>query len=282
MKYNGIDPRTLHPGISIAKEIPPGTIASQLETLAGSTGEIIAGRTIKQAEYIVRVNIAGKSIGEAWKIRALLAGWARADDEKPRELIPTHWPEVHYDAILKEISPPEFVFGFGVIDVVFTIPRPVAVENQTRSYNTAVEAAAEDSNGQQLLTMTGEEFLTSEGENFVVTGADSGTLTIGGTTWTRPLIGVSMYDAEGMTLMIDGKTVLSLSGSYKRNDFVFVYTDPPKVQVMDGGMPYDVNDRLDYTVTDFEAICKALTPGTHTISATGAATISVVWRDTWL
>lgn len=287
MRFNGIDPRTIHPGVSIAKEIPPGAVTSQLETLTGSTGEIVAGRTIQQGEYIVRVNIAGKSRAEAWKIRALLAGWARADDEKTRKLIPTHDPTVHYEAILKEISPPEFTFGFTTVDVVFTLPRPVAIDNEEQTYSTemasqAVQSIEEAESYQYFLTDDGYVFNTADGEVFLTKSTDESELTIGGTTWVRPAIAMYMYAAEGLTLMVDGKPVLSISGEYEEGDSVFIYTDPPSVQLMDGSMPYSIDDRIDYTVTDFEALCRALTPGKHTITAVGAATLTMTWRNAWL
>lgn len=248
MKFDGIDPRTLHPGISIADEIPPGTVTSQLETLSGSDGEIIAGRTIQQGEYIVRINIAGKYKAEGWHIRQLIAGWARAADIVTHKLIPTHWPTVYYDAILKEISPPEFTKGFAVIDVVFTIPRPIA-------------AALNESS---------------------VSGATPLQVKIGGTTWTKPAIGLTMKTATGVELKVDGETLLAIDGQYSSNDFVIVNTDPPMVQLMDGSEPKTINDRVDYTRTDFEALCEAFSPGQHTLTAESASNASVVWRDNWL
>lgn len=250
MKFNGIDPRTLHKGISIAKEIPPGAPASKLETLMGTSGEIVIGRNIQQGEYVVRINIAGKSRQEAWQIRALIAAWARAADDRPRKLIPTQWPEVYYEAILKEISPPEFVHGFAVVEVTFTLPRPVAVSNTRQTWS------------------------AEEG--------DQEPITIGGTTWTRPEIGVYMHQAEGLSIAIDGKTNLRLSGSYDEGDNLFVYTNPPQVQLMQDGQLMDINDRIDYAATDFEALCRALSPGEHTVQAVGASVISVTWRDEWL
>lgn len=248
MKFNGIDPRTLHRGISINKEIPPGTVTSQLETLAGADGEIIAGRTIKQGEYVVRMNIAGKTPEEGWQIRQLIAGWARAADEVTRKLIPSKQPNVYYDAILKEISPPEFVRGFVVVDVIFTVPRPVAM---------SVKAS------------------TAEGIAPL-------TATIGGTTWTKPAITLTMLAGTGTTIEVDGKTLLAITGEFRDNDFVFIYTDPPNVVLMAGGPQEDINSRVDYIQTDFEALCKAFKPGTHTIEAANAYSITLQWRDCWL
>lgn len=248
MKFNGIDPRTLHKGISIAKEIPPGALTSQLETLTGADGEIITGRTIQQSEYIVRMNIAGKTPEEGWQIRQLIAGWACAADEETHQLIPTKQPDVYYDAIIKEISPPEFVRGFTTVDVVFTIPRPVA-------------KTAKATILQSMAPLT---------------------ITIGGTTWTKPMIILKMLSGTGMSLSIDSKPVLALTGAFRDNDMIFIHTDPPNVRLMSGGDSEQITSRIDYTQTDFEALCKAMKPGAHTIDATNASTITLNWRDCWL
>ena len=286
MKFNGIDPRTLHPGISIAKEIPPGAMTSQLEMLTGSTGEIVAGRTVQQGEYIVRINIAGKTRAEAWRIRAMLAGWAKAGSEKTSQLIPTHWPDVYYDAILKEISQPEFVFGFTTVEVTFTLPRPVAMSTMRSDYEidqSDVAAAIEDGGDPQpMYTADGNAVYTSNTEQFQVLSEGEQGLIIGGTTWTRPTISLGMNQAEGTRITIDGKTVLALSGSYNENDAIIIYTDPPQILLMDGGPVQNIDNRIDYTVTDFEALCRALTPGRHTFSASNAYSVNITWRDTWL
>lgn len=251
MKFNGIDPCTLHRGISIAKEIPPGTVNSQLETLSGSDGEIIVGRTIKQGEYIVRVNIAGKYRAQAWEIRKLLAGWARGTEQTTCELIPTHWPDVHYDAIVKEISPPEFNFGFGMIDVVFAIPRPIAVEN-------AVKAAG---------------------------NINSGTVrpVIGGNSHARPTIFAYCKGGTGLYLNVDAKNYLRLTGAFLEGEYAEISTNPPGVRIRStDGVWKEANDRIDYTTTKFQALEEAFTPGEHSVMCPQASQLRMEWRDEWL
>lgn len=255
MKFNGIDPTTLHRGISIAKEIPPGTVTSQLETLSGSTGEVIVGRTIKQGEYIVRVNIAGKYRAQAWEIRKLLAGWARGTDQATCELIPTHWPTVHYDAILKEISPPEFVFGFAVIDVVFAVPRPIAVENVAQSV--------------------------------VSSGIASVRAVIGGTSYARPTITVYGRGIENLRLAVDVKPYFGLNGVLTTDECAEISTNPPNVRIMstvgdNANQWIDANDRIDYTMTDFQRLAEAFAPGERAVMCYQASKVSVEWRDEWL
>lgn len=255
MKFNGIDPCSLHKGISIAKEIPPGTVTSQLETVSGSTGEVVVGRTIKQGEYIVRVNIAGKYRAQAWEIRKLLAGWARGTDQATCELIPTHWPTVHYDAILKEISPPEFVFGFAVIDVVFAVPRPIAVDNM---YQNAI-------------------------------GSEAGIVkpVIGGTSYARPTIIAFGRGVANLRLSVGTKVYFGLTGTLTSNERVKITTNPPSVQILssvgdNAGEWIDANDRIDYTRTDFQRLAEAFAPGERTVMCYQASQINVEWRDEWL
>ena len=251
MKYNGIDPTTLHAGISIAKEIPPGTVTSQLETLGGSTGEIIIGRTIQQGEYIVRVNIAGKSTAQAWEIRKLLAGWACAADQVTHKLIPTHWTDVYYDAILKEISPPEFLFGFAVIDVIFAIPRPIAC------------------------SVRGTVF---EGED----GVSENTVNIGGSSYARPQIILMMNAGTGLSLKVDGVVLLALTVSFAKDDIEEINIDTSYVRVRKRSAWSTANSRIDYTQTDFQKLAEAFSPGEHTITCEEASMITGNWRDEWL
>lgn len=251
MKFNNVDPRTLHPRISIAKEIPPGTVTSQLETLAGSTGEIVVGRTIQQGEYIVRMNIAGKTWAEAWQIRQMIAGWARGTDAQTCELIPTHWPEVHYDALLKEITPPEFVKGKAVIDVIFAVPRPIAVSN--------VDNTTE---------------VTTSGIIKPV---------IGGTSHARPAITGYCKGSTGFNVSVGTKKYVGLTGSFAAGEHVEISTNPPQVRVQSvDGVWTIANNRVDYTATDFQALAEAFTPGQKTVMCPQASQVSISWRDEWL
>jgi hypothetical protein len=292
MKFNGIDPTTLHRGISIAKEIPPGTVTSKLETLSGSDGEIIVGRTIKQGEYIVRINIAGRYREEAWQIRKLLAAWARGTDAKTCELIPTRWPTVHYDAALKEISPPEFTFGFAVIDVIFAVPRPIAVENILRT------ATSGETEGETLLyTSYGENFVTSDGYQMAVSPVETMRATspsvgitkivIGGTSHARPKITLFCRATENPRISVGTKVLFGFTGAVTNNERIEISTNPPNVRIMssvgdDAGKWLDANDRIDYTRTDFQRLAEAFAPGERTVMCYQASKVNVEWRDEWL
>lgn len=128
MKFNGVDPCSLHRAISIEKEIPPGTAAARLETLNGNGGPVISDERMEPGEYLVRVNIFGGTQKTGWEVRELLAGWAFTKGLETAELIPTHAPDKCYDAKLKSISEPEFVHGGAKVEVRFLLPRPVMRE----------------------------------------------------------------------------------------------------------------------------------------------------------
>lgn len=253
MRYNGIDPRQLHPGISIAKEIPPGTVTSQLETLSGSTGEIVAGRTIQQGEYIARINIAGRYADEGWAIHRLLKEWARPMDEIPRELVPTHWPSVAYDAILKEISPPEFVFGFVVIDVVFALPRPIAHDRIASTASTGIDA-----------------------KNL--------TVKIGGTSYARPNITITAKKATSeVTLYVDETPYFRIFAPMENEDVLMIRNDS-RIEMYDesAAKTKDAADKVDYTLTDMQGMWEALKPGNHVVRTEPPAAIDMEWRNEWV
>lgn len=126
MRFNGIELRTVHPSISINKEIPPGMPDRNVLTVSGADGEQVSDVQVKQGEYTVRVNIACRTKDDAWMVRRLLAGWATSSGNRTAQLEPTHWPGVCYDAIVKDISAPEFIVGFAVVTVRFLLPRPFA------------------------------------------------------------------------------------------------------------------------------------------------------------
>lgn len=255
MKYNGIDPTKLHRGISIAKEIPPGTIDSQLETLKGSSGETIAGRTPKSSEYIVRVNISGVTRAEAWDIRAILAEWACPLDEVTHELIPSHWPRRAYDAIFKEISPPEFVFGKATVDVIFTVTRAVAHDIAKRQSKKA------DTDG---------------------TGVKLG-VNVLGTTYIHPTITVKTKAVQRLELGDGVKTWFAVNYDFAEGDVLQVQTDVSAVKISHAGGELLPADRyVDYIATDLDEMCKHLLPGLRTIQSAQAQEITAVWRDEYL
>lgn len=176
MIFNGVDLRTVHRALSIEKEIPSGAATRGLTTVAGLGGERLVGARLEQGEYKARINIAGKTRQEAWEVRKLLAAWAYSTDQ-PAPLVPTWQPNVHYMAVCKEVSPPEFTHGFGTVTVSWALMRPVAVDNE---YSTA-------------------------------SGSGSVTLNILGSAGARPVITVS--GASGLSLSLDGSTFLVLNSS---------------------------------------------------------------------
>lgn len=253
MKFNGVDPRSLYPGISVAKEIPPGTVTSQLETISGTGGEMVVGRTIQQGEYIARINIAGKNASNGWEIHRLLKAWARPMDATTSELVPTHWPSVAYDAILKEISPPEFRFGFVVIDVVFALPRPIAHDRAATTANTGGTAGALSIN-------------------------------VGGSSYIRPIIRAKASAATSdMVLYVDDKPYVRVVTPIKSGDVLAVYADG-RLELTEAstGKTVDVTDKVDYVATDLQAMQEALTPGKHAIRTAPASALDMEWRCEWV
>lgn len=125
MRFNGVSLCSVHEGLSIEKEVPPG-IAHAQETVHSMGGNVITDERLEAGEYLARVNIAGWSEKEGLDIREKLTAWALTRGLATGELIPTSHPQRCYDAKLKSISNPEFMMGFAVVDVRFAVPRPVA------------------------------------------------------------------------------------------------------------------------------------------------------------
>ena len=75
MRFNGIDLRSVHEGLSIERETPPGSTHAQ-ETVLNMGGNVITDERLEAGEYLARVNIAGWSENEGLGIRELLTGWA--------------------------------------------------------------------------------------------------------------------------------------------------------------------------------------------------------------
>ena len=125
MRFNGVSLCSVHEGLSIEKEVPPG-IAHAQETVHSMGGNVITDERLEAGEYLARVNIAGWSEAEGLDIRERLTAWALTRGLATGELIPTSHPQRCYDAKLKSISNPEFMMGFAVVDVRFAVPRPVA------------------------------------------------------------------------------------------------------------------------------------------------------------
>lgn len=126
MRFNGVDLLSVHRALSIDKEIPPGTAGRKTETISGADGEVVSDERLTQGEYIVRVNIVGRTREEGWAVRELLASWASLPGIGTAELIPTPRPQRCYDARLKSVSDPEFVRGGAKVEIRFLLPRPVS------------------------------------------------------------------------------------------------------------------------------------------------------------
>ena len=69
MRFNGIDIRDVHRGISVEKEIPPGMPTRTVETFSGWDGETLAGVTMSRGTYTVRANIACRRPEDGWRVR---------------------------------------------------------------------------------------------------------------------------------------------------------------------------------------------------------------------
>lgn len=186
MRFCGVELSSIHPAISIAKEIRPGTPARDVLTISGVRGETVAGTRTKQGEYTVRVNIAAKSTREAWDALAALNAWARASGEKTGVLEPTHWPGKACDAILSDIQAPEFRFGFGTVEVIFILPRPYAYD-----------------------------LIQSQSK-----GTTEMTMKIGGTEEARPVITVKTGTTKTVTLLMENEPFFMVRGDYKGKDLV--------------------------------------------------------------
>lgn len=242
MRFNGIDPCTLHRGISIARETLPGMAPRDVETVRGSGTETLGGIEEKRGEYVVEINIAGKSKEEAYKMRALIAKWARSSGEKTARIEPTHWHGMAYDGIAERIGDPVFNFGFGVLEVVFALP-------DAKAYEMAA-SHAHGSSGRAVIQ-------------------------IGGGEACRPVIQqVIAKGASSMTWKLDGKTFLVLNQSVKAGQTV-------EADFSTGGLTIDgvhAENKLDYTATNWKP---GFLPGRHTISSSDTGALSARWNNRW-
>lgn len=242
MRINGRELRDVHPAISIAKEIPPGMATRTIHTIIGADAEIYAGTTMERGEYEVRINIAGKSMAEAWRVRAMIAEWAMGGSEGLCELEPTHWPGVAYDAIIESLSPPEIVFGFAKVTAIFALPRPVAHE-------IIVSRAA---------------------------GSGSAVMQIGGSLAPRPAIRQTIKASRtGLTLSLDDKPFFVVQGALKAGQEVEIDTQDGSITI-DGAQ---AQARIDYTATTW---APGFTPGRHTLTSSDAGAIETRWHNVWM
>lgn len=242
MKFNGIDIRSVHPALSINKEIPPGMARREITTVRGNSGEILAGVQDERDEYTVRVNIAGKTREEAWRVRALLAAWAASSGDKTAQLEPTYWRGKAYDAILESISPPEFTLGFATVDVVFALPHPYAHDANTSGAK----------------------------------GAQTVAFDVGGTARAMPVIRQTLAeDTTTLCWTLDGEPFMQISGEMAAGTKI-------EADFETGGLTADgahIERMIDYTRSTWQP---RFTPGRHKLESSDAGAIEARWRNEWI
>lgn len=242
MRFNGVDPRTVHPALSVNKEIYPGMARREVITVRGNSGETLAGYQEERAEAVIRMNIGAKTRAEAYAARAALAGWAASSGENTAPLEPTYWTGKAYDAILAEIGEPEFTRGFATVDVTFILPRPYAREMNASS------------------------------------AIGGGTLTaqVGGSARARPTIRQTLSEAANeLTWSTDGAPFLKLTGSLSAGAVI-------EADFANGSLTVDgVHSEalIDYTATTWRP---AFTPGRHTIASTDGGQMEARWHNEWI
>lgn len=243
MRFNGVDPCTLHKGISIARETLPGMTPRTVETVRGNGPEWLGGVEDERGEYRVEINIAGKNKDEAMKIRALLAKWARSSGHKTARIEPSHWHGKAYDGIVERIPEPTFRFGFGVMEIVFLLP-------DARAYETAASSS----------TGTG----------------GSMAMTIGGGEPCAPVITQTMSkDADVLEWQLDGAVFfVADKGGLKAGQIV-------EVDFANGSMTVDGEHAeawMDYTRTNW---APGFEPGKHEVTSSDDGMMSARWHNRW-
>lgn len=242
MLFNGKDPCSMHPSISIRHEIPPGTAKRKIVTFAGTDGEIVSDVIVEAGEYTVQLNIAGRTREEGWAMREKIAAWAGSSGRQTAKLTPTHRPERYYDAILSTVSDPRFVRGFATIDVVFFVPRPIALS--------ASSSAA--------------------------SGMGSMSPRIGGSAPARPVIAQTLKSAASvLTWTMDGRTILTVRGSFAAGTRIEM--DTMRESLTADGV--SILPQIDPQHTEWRP---GFAQGMHKIVSSDGGAMEMRWRDEWL
>ena len=244
MRFNGIDPRSVHPALSVNKEIYPGMARRKVTSVRGNDGETIAGYLEERSEAVIRMNIGAKTRTEAYEARAAMAEWAASSGEKTAPLEPTHWPGKAYDAILASISEPEFVFGHATVEVTFLLPRGHAYDIKTSR----------------------------------ASGAGEATMTIDGSSKVRPVIRQTMAEkTSSLTWSADGKPFLRLADGYAPEAGTVIEADFAQGSLTANGE--HIEKYIDYTLTTWQP---GLTPGRHTVTSSDGGMLEARWHDEWI
>ena len=241
MRFNGVDLRSVHRALSIEKEIPPGTAGRKIETIEGTGGEIVTEERLTQGEYLVKVNIVGRTREEGWAVREMLAEWASLRGLGTAELIPTHRQSRCYDARLKSISDPEFVRGGAKVDVRFLVPRPVSRD-------------------------------VSESK---ATGAGGLSAQVRGTYECRPMLSQTLSAAQdGLVWAKDGIPILTITGALSAGQVV-------KMDIKNESLTIDgehAEHRINIAGTRWRP---DWWPGAHAISSTDGGAMEMRWHNEW-
>lgn len=220
MKYNGVDPSTLHKALSRSAEIVPGYPALNIETIDTAGGGLLAHVSVAQDTYTLRMNIAAQTYEEAMEARLALAEWAGSSHKQLAELEPTHMPGKAYSAIVKSISRIEK--RFGTVDVTFLIPRPIlhsTNESGASSNAKSVNIRIGGSSSAQLIIST---MLTAETDELTIS-ADG-----------YPLFVLGGGFAAGQTVEVDMRTgAVLVDGEHAEERMVYTDMDPD-VELMPG------------------------------------------------
>lgn len=188
MKFNGVDPNTLHKALGRSAEAVPGYPALDIETIDTAAGGLLAHISIVQDTYVLRMNIAGETLEEAMEARLALAKWAGSSHKQLAELEPTYMPGKAYSAIVKSISRVEK--KFTTVDVTFLIPRPILHDVEERTAGASGNDVA---------------------------------VQIGGSASTQVIISVQLTQAaEELTISADGYPLFALGGGFSAGQTVEV------------------------------------------------------------
>lgn len=241
MRFNGRDIKDIHKGIVLEKEIPPGMPGRSIETARGWNGETFSGAVMERGVYTVRVSLFCRTAEEGWRLRALLAEWATSSGNATAELEPTHWPGMAYDAIVSDISEPDFFKGTASVTVTFALPRPVA-----------------------------HEVTVSRAE-----GSGSARMLVGGSMPCRPTIRQTLSaDREGLVYVLDGKPFLTLTGDFSAGQVV--EADTARASLTIDGVHAESRVSLKGTVWR-----PGFAKGAHTVTSSDAGRLEVRWNNEW-
>lgn len=247
MTFNGVDPRSLSPKIFVEKEIIDVVPPRDLRVLQASAQAYYTGQDIKPRSIRLRLNFAGRSRTDAYDLTRQTAALFCTDE--PKLYIPSHETARGYDAILESASEPDWRWGFGVIEYIFTCPRP---------------------------------YMRSTAP-ITATGADSIELDTPGTVPIRPVITHQMAeDAAELVISVGDtspRTIMRLrdpAGEDLQAGAVYVIDYTRRLVTLNGQA---ANMYVDYTASTWQP---EIMPGTAEISLSDAGATSVEVIPEWL